>query len=274
MTSSVVSRRSFERGVPIPATSQMVYEVLGFDAVVAIANEIRDDSITAQVLVETARITSLSDEEKLRRGAAIVAMAADTGSVRNLDLLDLGVAPETIIGVTGLPTLEQLIELTSSVLAELHIPSATAVLSWVNAVNLVGSVDELVAYPNTRNARWSWLLPSMAPICGGDRWTSDPATPAASSPSEASDAVVYALEQLAASSDHFSGQPRACDLYVIRDEIHRSFSRSLLLVQLGGLPGAVESDAIDRRENDHERIWLSGRRSAHYSRDARSVGVA
>lgn len=230
----------FERGVPIPATSQMVCEVLGFDTVVAIANEITDNGITAQVLMELARITSLSGEgEALRQELAIAAMAADTGSVRILDLLDLGVAPETIIGTTGLPTAEQLIELTAAVLAELHIPSVAAVLSWVDAVNLVGSVDCLLLTP---------ILGMLDGVGYYRAWLRFVVATAGLqtqrhlqhlSPSEASDAVVYALEQLAASSDHFSGQPRACDLYVIRDEIHRSFSRSLLLVQIGALPGAV-----------------------------------
>lgn len=230
----------FERGAPIRATSQMVCEVLGFDTAVAVANEIMDDGSRAQVLIELARISNPKEESQvLRQELAAAAMAADAGSVRRLDLLDLGVAPETIIGVTGLPAADQLIELTAAVLAELHIPSVAAVLAWVDAVNLVGSVDSQLLTP---------ILGMLDGVGFFRAWLRFVVATAGLqtqrhlqelSPVEVSEAVVYALEQLAASSDHFSGQPRACDLFGIGDEIHRNFSRSLSLVQIEALPRAV-----------------------------------
>lgn len=196
------------------------------------AREMTDEMNAATVLITLADLAAtgphnLPDAAELAREAAARAPGAYI-----TEYLDHGVAAEELLTLLALSDLRaELHAATRALLNDLMAERPEHVRRWLDLLRLAHATDPslaLIISSDISGAGFyrAWLRFAVATV-GLNEDTANAATTL----DAASTTVRVALEQLAIQADHFTGTPRAVDLWSIRHLIHEVVERALLVVQ-------------------------------------------
>ncbi|RJQ92768.1 ATP-binding protein [Amycolatopsis panacis] len=188
-----------------------------------------------------------------RRRAAILLHLADVAAARNLGLpaaddlameawlsspttdplrmLRHGIPADKVVVATAGSNMDAALrELTATVLDEVTSTRPEVLRQWLTLLNLAHATDRqapLRLFPRLEGPGFyrAWLRFTATTV--GLR---EDVAAGATSSVEASTTVRVALERLAQEADHFTGKPRACDLWSIHSLVHEVFEDALALV--------------------------------------------
>ncbi|MEW1974444.1 ATP-binding protein [Microbacterium profundi] len=242
-------RERFDAGREVDTTTLAAYfERRGAELPLAELVEVFARVVPAQDILDAAR--KMTDEMNAATVLITLARLATTGSHRLPDAIDLAreaaaLAPAAYISECldhGIPAEELLTLLnpfdlrtelhtaTHSILSDRADEWPDHVRRWLDLLRLANVLDPRLAFMLNGDISGAgfyraWLRFAVATV-GLDDSVRDDVT----APDVASSAVRIALEQLALDADHFTGKPRAVDLWTIHPLIHEVIERALLVV--------------------------------------------
>lgn len=151
-----------------------------------------------------------------------------------------GIPPADICAGCGITDLEADLEAATDAVVKESYTDEPAVRHWLSLLKLARTVDpglvlKIIGQLSGAGFYRAWLRYTVATL-----GIADDVRSGATSPGDASTAVVLALADLRAEAKPFTGKPRACDLYSIHDHIHLVLEESLLAVQPEDLDAAID----------------------------------